>query len=89
MNSVARTKKEWMKDQLDTMEANEHAQVLGIIHKYTDQCTKTQSGVLISTDLLNNECLGEIEQYINFLLDQRKRMDDDVKTRKTYERMVQ
>jgi hypothetical protein len=89
MNSVARTKKEWMKDQLDTMDANEHAQVLSIVHKYTDQCTKTQSGVLISTDLLNNECLGEIEQYINFLLDQRKRMDDDVKTRKTYERMVQ
>lgn len=78
-----------MKDQLDTMDANEHAQVLSIVHKYTDQCTKTQSGVLISTDLLNNECLGEIEQYINFLLDQRKRMDDDVKTRKTYERMVQ
>jgi hypothetical protein len=89
MNSVARTKKEWMKDQLDTMDANEHAQVLSIVHKYTDQCTKTQSGVLISTDLLNDECLGEIEQYINFLLDQRKRMDDDVKTRKTYERMVQ
>ena len=89
MNTVARTKKEWMKDQLDTMDANEHAQVLSIVHKYTDQCTKTQSGVLISTDLLNNECLGEIEQYINFLLDQRKRMDDDVKTRKTYERMVQ
>jgi len=78
-----------MKDQLDTMDANEHAQVLSIVHKYTDQCTKTQSGVLISTDLLNDECLGEIEQYINFLLDQRKRMDDDVKTRKTYERMVQ
>ena len=78
-----------MKDQLDTMDANEHAQVLAIVHKYTDQCTKTQSGVLISTDLLNNECLGEIEQYIHFLLDQRKRMDEDVKTRKTYERMVQ
>ena len=78
-----------MKDQLDTMDANEHAQVLSIVHKYTDQCTKTQSGVLISTDLLNNECLGEIEQYILFLADQEKRMDEDVKTRRTYERMVQ
>jgi len=89
MNTIARTKKEWMKDQLDTMDANEHAQVLAIIHKYTEHCTKTQSGVLISTDLLNDECLGEIEQYILFLADQKKRMDEDVKTRRTYERMVQ
>lgn len=89
MNTVARTKKEWMKDQLDSMDANEHVQVLEIIRKYTDQCTKTQSGVLISTDLLNDECLAEIDRYIHFLLDQRKRMDEDVKTRKTYERMVQ
>jgi hypothetical protein len=77
-----------MKDQLDTMDANEHAQVLSIVHKYTDQCTKTQSGVLISTDLLNDECLGEIEKYVVFCQDQRKRMDEDTKTRKTYERMV-
>ena len=89
MNTIARTKKEWMKDQLDTMDANEHAQVLTIVRKYTEQCTKTQSGVLISTDLLNDECLGEIEQYILFLADQKKRMDEDVKTRRTYERMVQ
>jgi hypothetical protein len=89
MNTIARTKKEWMKDQLDSMDANEHVQVLEIIRKYTDQCTKTQTGVLISTDLLNDECLGEIEHYIHFLLDQRKRMEEDVKTRKTYERMIQ
>ena len=89
MNTIARTKKEWMKDQLDTMDASEHAQVLAIVRKYTEQCTKTQSGILISTDLLNDECLGEIEQYILFLADQKKRMDEDVRTRRTYERMVQ
>jgi hypothetical protein len=88
MNTVARTKKEWMKDQLDSMDANEHVQVLEIIRKYTDQCTKTQSGVLISTDLLNDQCLAEIDQYIHFLLDQRKRMEEDSKTRKNYERLV-
>jgi hypothetical protein len=89
MNTFARSKKEWMKDHLDTMDSNEHAQVLSIIHKYTDQCTKTQSGMLVSTENLNDECLHEIVNYINFLLDQRKRMDDDNKTRKSYERMVQ
>ena len=89
MNTIPRSKKEWMKDQLDTMDANEHAQVLSIIRKFSDQCTKTQNGVLVSTDNLNNECLCEIETYIHFLLDQRKRMEEDNKTRKSYERMVQ
>jgi len=88
MNTVSRSKKEWLKDQLDHMESNEHNQVFTIIKKYTDQFTKTQNGVLISTDNLNDECLTEIETYINFCLDQKKRMDEDMKTRKTYERLV-
>ena len=78
-----------MKDHLDTMDSNEHAQVLSIIQRYTDQSTKTQSGILVSTENLNDDCLNEIVKYINFLLDQRKRIDDDNKTRKSYERMVQ
>jgi hypothetical protein len=89
MNSIPRSKKEWMKEQLDTMDINEHSQVLDIIRKYTDQTTKTQSGVLISTEHLNDECLTAIDQYIHFLIDQRKRMVDDIKTRKSYERMIQ
>ena len=88
MNSVTRSKKEWLKEQLDHMESNEHNQVFAIIKKYTDQFTKTQNGVLISTDNLNDECLTEIEKYINFCLDQKKRMEEDQKTRKNYERMV-
>ena len=89
MNTFARTKKEWMKEQLDTMEANEHVQVISIIRRYTEQITSTRSGLLISTDLLTDDCLNEIEHYIHFLNDQKKRMDEDVKTRKEYERMVQ
>ena len=77
-----------MKEQLDRMETNEHNQVFSIIKKYTDQFTKTQNGVLVSTDNLKDECLTEIEKYITFCLDQRKRMEDDMKTRKTYERLV-
>jgi hypothetical protein len=88
MNSIARTKKEWLKDQLDRMESNEHNQVFKIIKKYTDDYTKTQTGVLVSTNNLNNDCLNEIEQYIQFSMDQKKRMEDDLKTRKNYERLV-
>jgi hypothetical protein len=86
---MSRAKKEWMKEQLDTMDVHEHAQVLSIIRKYTDQCTKTQNGVLVSTEYLNDECLEHIDKYIHFLLDQRKRIDEDTKMRKSYERMVQ
>ena len=90
MNSVARNKKEWMKEQLDTMDTNEHAQIFSIVQKYTsDQFTKTQTGVLVSTDHLSDACLEEIEKYIHFCKDQRKRMEDDIQRRKTYERMIQ
>ena len=88
MNSLSRSKKEWLKEQLDKMDSNEHTQVYEIIKKYTDQFTKTQNGVLISSDNLNDQCLSEIERYITFCLDQRKRMEEDNKTRKNYERMV-
>lgn len=86
--SLPRSKKEWLKDQLDKMEENEHKQVFTIIKKYTDQFTKTQSGVLVSTNNLSDECLMDIDKYITFCLDQRKRMDDDMRTRKTYERLI-
>ncbi len=88
MNTTSRSKKEWLKDQLDRMDPNEHTQVFNIIKKYTDQFTKTQSGVLISTDQLSDQCLDEIEKYITFRNDQRKQMEEDLKTRKNYERLV-
>jgi hypothetical protein len=83
-----RSKKEWLKEQLDKMDVSEHSQVYVIVKKYTNQVTKTQNGILVSTDVLSNECLLEIEKYVTFCLDQRKRMDEDAKTRKIYERMV-
>ncbi len=89
MNTLTRTDKERMKDYIDKMEANEHSQILNIIKKYTDKFTKTQTGILVSTETLNDECLKEIDSYIHFSLDQRKRLDEDNKQRKNYERIVQ
>jgi len=86
---MERTKKEQMKDAIDKMESNEHLQILNIVKKYTDNFTKTQAGVLVSTEILNEDCLKEIDAYITFSIDQRKRIDEDNKDRKTYERMVQ
>jgi len=81
-------KKEWMKDQLDLMDSNQHTQIFNIVKKYTNTFTKTQSGILVSTDNLSSECLEEINNYINFSIDQKKRIEEDAKTRKTYERLI-
>ena len=88
MNTFARTAKETLKDQLDKLESNEHQQIFDIIKRHTDDFTKTEKGILVSTNVLNDACLTEIQSYVTFCLDQKKRMDEDQKTRKTYERMV-
>lgn len=88
MNTFARTDKEMLKDQLDKLEANEHRQIFDIVARYTSEFTKTEKGILVSTNVLDDKCLSEIRSYVTFCLDQKKRMDEDMKTRKTYERMV-
>jgi hypothetical protein len=78
-----------MKEQLDKMEVNEHIQVYSIVKKYCENITKSPTGIFVSSEHLSQDCLLEMEKYILFCLDQRKRMDEDLKTRKTYERMVE
>jgi len=86
-NTFSRSKKESLKDQIDKLDTIEHRQIYNIIKGYQPQTTKVQNGVLVSTDTLNDLCLQEIEKYVSFCLDQRKRIDEDTKARKTYERM--
>jgi hypothetical protein len=74
---------------LDKLDVNEHIQIYSIIKKYTENITKSPTGIFISSEHLSNECLEEMEKYILFCNDQRKRMEDDLKTRKTYERMIE
>ena len=81
-----RSRKERVKERLELLDANEHAQVFGIIKKYTDSFTRTQTGVLISSDVLPDECILEIEKMIAFYLDQHKMMEADALERKIYER---
>lgn len=84
-----RQKKEWLKEQIDKLDVNEHNQLHNIITKYTSSLTKTPTGFFVSSDDLTEECLNEMEKYTIFCLDQRKRMEEDSTTRKTYERMVE
>jgi len=81
-----RSRKEALKERLDKLDANEHAQIFNIIKKYTESFTKTQNGVLVSSDALPDECMIEMEKMVLFYLDQHKRMEADDMERKTYER---
>lgn len=90
MSAITQLQKEKMKENLDKMEISEHKQVYNIIKKFigVDKLTETADGVLVSSELLTDECLCEIEKYINFSIDQRKRLDEDTSIRKSYERMM-
>jgi hypothetical protein len=77
-----RLRKETLKEKIETLDAQEHAQLFAIVKRYTDSYTKTQSGVLVSSDSLPDECLLELERMVLYFLDQRKRMEADALDRR-------
>jgi hypothetical protein len=77
-----RARKEKLRDQLDLLDPHEHAQIFAVVKHHTDSFTKTQTGVLVSSDVLSDVCMIEMEM-VSFYLDQRKRMDADDVARKT------
>lgn len=81
-----RLRKEALKEQIEKLDPQEHAQIFAIVKKYTENYTKTQNGVLVSSETIPDECILEMEKMVNFYLDQRKRMDSDVAERKALTR---
>jgi hypothetical protein len=81
-----RHQKEALKEKLEKLDPQEHEQIFSIIKRYTDTYTKTQSGLLVSSDALSEECLREIDQMVSFYIDQRKRMEADTAERKALSR---
>ena len=77
-----RVRKERLKETLDKLDPEEHAQVFGIINRYTSDYTKTQSGVFVSSDVLPDQCIEEMESLVAYFLDQRKRMEAERQKRK-------
>ena len=86
--ALSHLKLEKLKEQIDKLDTNEHIQIYQIMQKGNPVVTTTQNGVLISSETLSEETMIEVEKYVLFCMDQRKRMDEDLKTRKNYERMV-
>lgn len=78
-----RVRKEQLKEALEKLEPEEHAQIFDVIKRYTTDYTRTQSGVLVSSDALSDACLFELEALAQYYMDQRKRMDADTVNRRT------
>uniref|UniRef100_A0A6C0J3Y0 Uncharacterized protein n=1 Tax=viral metagenome TaxID=1070528 RepID=A0A6C0J3Y0_9ZZZZ len=79
-----RARKERMREQMDGLDMYEHQQLFRVISSYTTNVTKTQTGVLVSSESLSDACLLEMEKLIQFFLDQRKFMDVDEVKRKSF-----
>lgn len=70
-----RVRKEQLKEKIEKLDADEHVQIFDIIKRYTENYTKTQTGVLVSSDFLPDSCLVEIETLVAYYIDQRNRID--------------
>jgi hypothetical protein len=81
-----RSQLERLRERMDTLDTQEHAQLFEVLKRYTDTYTKTQTGVLISSDRLPLECLQELDRMVSFYLDQRKQMEADTLERKALTR---
>ena len=78
---MSRAHLEALKEKIEKLDPEEHAQIFAIIQRHTNNYTKTQTGVLVSSDFLNAACLKEIENAVKFYIDQRKMIDTMYKGR--------
>jgi hypothetical protein len=78
---MSRSHLEALKEKIEKLDPEEHAQIFAIIQRHTNNYTKTQTGVLVSSDFLNAACLKEIENAVKFYIDQRKMIDTMYKNR--------
>jgi hypothetical protein len=82
-----RSQKEALKEKIEKLDPQEHAQLFAIIKRYTETYTKTQTGVLVSSDNLPAECFVELDKMVSFFLDQRKWMETEAAERKKLTQM--
>lgn len=83
-----RAQLEALRERIESLDPQEHAQLFEVLKRYTDKYTKTQSGVLISSENLPAACLQELSTMVSFYVDQRKRMESDTLERKALSRQA-
>lgn len=82
-----RVRKEQLKERLEKLEPEEHAQVFEVIKRHTQEYTRTQNSVLVSSESLSNDCLLEVEKMVMYYVDQKKRMEAETAERNVLSRM--
>jgi hypothetical protein len=85
---MKRAELEALKTQVDQLDPYEQQQLFLIIKNYTQDFTRTDSGVLVQASVLSKKCLEEMKIYTQFCLDQKRRMEEDNAERQTYERLM-
>ena len=73
---------------LERLEQNEHEQIFKIVRKYTDEYTRSDTGVYVSSKNLPQSCLDEMERYITFCFDQRAHLEAGDVDRSKYEKLA-
>lgn len=67
-----RARLETLKENIDKLDPYEHSQIFDVIKRHTEHYTKAGKDIFVSTDVLSQECLEELEKLVSFYLDQRK-----------------
>jgi len=73
---------------LEKLDQNEHEQIFKIVRKYTNEFTRSDTGVYVSSKNLPTESLLEIERYIAFCFDQRAHLEAGDVDRSKYEKLA-
>ena len=71
-----------MKERIEKLDTEEQQQIFELIKRYTSEYTMTQTGALVSSESISDECMIEIEKMVFYYNDQRKRMDVETAERK-------
>ena len=75
-------RKEQLKERIEKLDPEEQLQIFELIKRYTSEYTMTQTGALVSSESITDECMLEIEKMVFYYNDQRKRMDVETAERK-------
>ena len=88
MSGVNRQRKEKLKDDLDKLSQCEHEQIFEMIQKSVSNYTCSETGVFVSADIIPEECFSQIEKYIAFCFEQKKRLTEGESKREQYTKLL-
>lgn len=79
--SERRAYNEKLKEQIERLNDIQHLEIYKIVRKHTDHVTKTDTGVFVSMDTLDESTIYQIGQYIHFC-NKQKASDDAIEHEK-------